>query len=240
MSNAKRKFTPREKSYLSEFTLGMQGPVQNGAQFPAEFRMAFAANKVAIQVETKNRDAKNFGRFEVVVPYMSAIGILNTIDLLIQDKNRSKAQYRVKDFVFFGPGNKSDAPMLKGTLTVGRDTEGCLYIGLSGKDITPIKFIFSLKHDELTNDQGEPVNAAEMAEFAAKVFVETYKGLLPVVMALHYKEPEPKNPAGGNGGQQGGGNSYGGGRGNGGGNNNYGGNRNNAPAPKDFDDDIPF
>jgi hypothetical protein len=224
-----RNFKAREKSYLSEYSLNIQGPVQNGASFPAEFRMAYAANKVAIQVETKNRDNKNNGRFEVVVPYLGAIGILQTIDRLLQDKSRAKLQYKVKDFVYFGKGNKSDRPMDKAVLTVGRDNEGCIYIGMSGKDITPIKFIFSLPaHDELCDDQGNRLNDAEHSEFAAKCFVVGYQGLLPVVMGLHYTPPEPKD--GGNGG----GNNNGGGNWNGGGNNNRGngGGGKQLPKPK--------
>ncbi|ANH52020.1 hypothetical protein RAY_240 [Erwinia phage vB_EamM_RAY] len=256
MAGPQRQFKAREKSYLSEYSMNLQGPVQAGAQFPAEFRMAFAANKVAIQVETKNRDNKNNGRFEIVVPYLGAIGVLNTIDKLIQDKARSKLQYKVKDFVYFGKGNKSDSPMIKGTLTVGRDNEGCLYIGMSGKDITPIKFIFALPaHDELCDDSGQRLGDAEHSEFAAKNFVVGYLGLLPVVMGIHYTPPEPKNPDGGNGGGGGqGGGGWGGngggnrGGGNGGGNqygqggNQGGGNASGSGSSGggDFADDLPF
>lgn len=232
-----KKFTPREKSYLSEYSLKMEGPVQNGAQFPSEFRMAFAANKVAIQVETKLRDAANYGRFEIVVPLLSAMGILETIDFMIKNPNTAKRQYRVKDFVWFGK-EKSNEPKVKATLTVGRDNEGCLYIGLSGKDITPIKFIFNLIHDEITDDQGNVINAAEMAEFAAKVFYQTYSKMLPTIMALHYKEPEPKGGAGG--GQGNGGQQYGGGNNNRGGGQQYGGGSAPQAPSGGFDDDIPF
>jgi len=248
-----RNFKAREKSYLSEYSMNMQGPVQNGAQFPSEFRMAYAANKVAIQVETKNRDNKNNGRFEVVVPYLGAIGILQTIDMLLKDKARSKLQYKVKDFVYFGKGNKSDSPMVKAALTVGRDNEGCIYIGMSGKDITPIKFIFSLPaHDELCDDQGNKLGDAEHSEFAAKCFVIGYQGLLPVVMGLHYTPPEPKGDSGNGNGNGGGGNGNGGwnggnnNRGNGGGgnnqNNNGGGNGSGSGSSGggDFADDLPF
>lgn len=239
-----RNFKAREKSYLSEYSMNLQGPVQNGASFPSEFRMAYAANKVAIQVETKNRDNKNNGRFEVVVPYLAAIGITQTIDMLLRDKTRSKLQYKVKDFVYFGKGNKSDSPMVKATLTVGRDNEGCIYIGMSGKDITPIKFIFSLPaHDELCDDQGNRLGDAEHSEFAAKCFVVGYQGLLPVVMGLHYTPPEPKDGGNGNGG---GGNNN---RGNGGGGNQYNNQNNNgggngsgsgSSSGGDFSDDLPF
>lgn len=244
---AQRQVKARDKTYLSEYTMNLKGPVQSGAQFPSEFRMAFAANKVAIQVETKNRDAKNYGRFEIVVPLMSAMGVLCMIDRLIKDKSATKLAYNVKDFVYFGPGKKSDSPMKKGTLTVGRDQDGVLFMGMSGKDITPIKFVFSLPaYDDLTDDQGNPFNAATQSEFAAVVFYETYKAILPPIMALHYAEPEKKD--GGNGGGNGGG-GYGGGNrggngggngGNGGGGSWGGGGGNSGGGDAGFSEDIPF
>lgn len=238
---ARPQFTPREKSYLNDWNMGMKGPVQNGAQHPSEFKMVMAGNNVAIQVETKLRDAKNYGRFEVKVPYMSAIGVLEAINLLLQNPAKTKVSYTMKDFIFFGPGKKSDNPMEKGKLTIGRDGEGCLYMGLSGKDITPIKFVFALSmYDELVGEDGSRVSGAEESNFAGKVFYQTYIGLLPVIATMYYKEPEPKNPQGGNGGGQGGnGGSYGGGNQNrggyGGGNSNGGGNSGGG-----FDDSIPF
>lgn len=237
---ARPQFTPREKSFLNDWNSCMKGPVQNGAQHPSEFRMVMAGNNVAIQVESKLRDAKNYGRFEVKTSYMSAVGFLKAIDRLLKDPSKSKLSYSMKDFIFFGPGKKSDAPMEKGKLTIGRDGNGCIYMGLSGKDITPIKFTFALSmFDELLDDQGARVGAAEESEFAAGVFVESYLGLLPVIATMYYKEPEPKNPQGG----QGGGNSYGGGgnRGNGG-NNNFGGSAGGSTGGEGggFDDSIPF
>lgn len=242
MAGQQRRFTPREKSYLSEYSLKLSGPVVNGARFPSEFRMAFAGNKVAIQVETKLQDAKNYGRHEIVVPYMTAIGILEIIRELL-NKKLTKISYRVKDFVFFGRDKKSDQPMVKATMTVGRDADGTVYIGMSGKDITPVKFPFALAgHDELVDDQGNQLNPAETSEFAAHVFVGTYYHLLPAVMALHYKEPEKK---GGNGGGNSGGNggysnnNQGGGYSNGGGNGG-GSQRDHAAANASFDNDLPF
>lgn len=236
---ARPQFTPREKSYLNDWNMGMKGPVQNGAQHPSEFKMVMAGNNVAIQVETKLRDAKNYGRFEVKVPYMSAIGVLEAINLLLQNPAKTKVSYTMKDFIFFGPGKKSDNPMEKGKLTIGRDGEGCLYMGLSGKDITPIKFVFALSmYDELVGEDGGRVSGAEESNFAGKVFYQTYIGLLPVIATMYYKEPEPKNPQGGNsGGGYGGGNQNRGGNGGGygGGNSNGGGNSGGG-----FDQDIPF
>jgi len=237
-----RQVKAREKSYLSEYTMNIQGPVQNGATFPSEFRMSYAANKVAIQVETKNRDAKNYGRFEIVMPLMSAMGVLVMIDRLIKDKAATKIAYNVKDFVYFGPGKKSDAPMSKGKLTVGRDAEGCLYIGMSGKDITPIKFIFSLPaSDEMLDEAGNPFAPAVQSEFGAIVFHETYSKMLPIVMALHYAEPEKKEGGGNGGGGNPGGYSGGGGNRNGGGG--YSGNSaggSTGGGDGGFDTDIPF
>lgn len=243
---ARPQFTPREKSYLNDWNMGMKGPVQNGAQHPSEFKMVMAGNNVAIQVETKLRDAKNYGRFEVKVPYMSAIGVLEAINLLLQNPAKTKVSYTMKDFIFFGPGKKSDNPMEKGKLTIGRDGEGCLYMGLSGKDITPIKFVFALSmYDELVGEDGNRVNGAEESNFAGKVFYQTYIGLLPVIATMYYKEPEPKNPQGGNGGGQGGnGGGYGGGNQNRGGNSGggYGGGNSNSGGNSGggFDDSIPF
>lgn len=224
----KPAFKAREKSILNSYDLNVPGPVQNGSTFPSEFRMAFvpSSSSVAIQVETKVKDAKNYGRYEVVVPYMSAIGILETVKVLINNPEKRKAVYRIKDFVFFG-GGKSDEPKVKATLTVGRDGEGCLYMGLSGKDITPIKFVFALsKHDEICIDEQE--TGASTSEFAAKVFVAAYGGLLPVVAAIGYTPPVPKEKPAGNGG-----NSYGGG--NRGGNSGGGSSGGNS-----FDQELPF
>ncbi|QXO10235.1 hypothetical protein pEaSNUABM37_00276 [Erwinia phage pEa_SNUABM_37] len=242
---ARPQFTPREKSFLNDWNTCMKGPVQNGAQHPSEFRMVMAGNNVAIQVESKLRDAKNYGRFEVKTSYMSAVGVLMAIDRLLKDPNKSKLSYSMKDFIFFGPGKKSDNPMEKGKITIGRDNEGCVYMGLSGKDITPIKFVFALSmFDELCDDQGNRVGGAEESEFAAAVFVESYRGLLPVIATMYYKEPEKKEGGGqgGNGGNGGGG--YGGGNnggnrgGNGGG---YGGGNNGGGnSGGGFDSDIPF
>lgn len=244
---ARPQFTPREKSFLNDWNTCMKGPVQNGAQHPSEFRMVMAGNNVAIQVETKLRDAKNYGRFEVKVPYMSAIGVLEAINLLLKNPSKNKVSYTMKDFIFFGPGKKSDSPMEKGKLTIGRDGEGCMYMGLSGKDITPIKFIFALSmFDELTGEDGNRANGAEESTFAATVFYSSYIGLLPVIATMYYKEPEPKNPQGGNGGNGGGqGGGYNGGgqqnRGGNGGGYNGGGNSNGAAqASGGFDQDIPF
>lgn len=242
---ARPQFTPREKSYLNDWNMGMKGPVQNGAQHPSEFKMVMAGNNVAIQVETKLRDAKNYGRFEVKVPYMSAIGVLEAINLLLQNPAKTKASYTMKDYIFFGPGKKSDNPMEKGKLTIGRDGDGCLYMGLSGKDITPIKFVFALSmYDELLGEDGSRVSGAEESNFAGKVFYQTYIGLLPVIATMYYKEPEPKNPQGGNGGGQGGnGGGYGGGNQNRGGNGGgYGGGNSNGGGNSGggFDDSIPF
>lgn len=251
---ARPQFTPREKSFLNDWNTCMKGPVQNGAQHPSEFRMVMAGNNVAIQVETKLRDAKNYGRFEVKVPYMTAIGVLTAIDYLLKNPSKNKVSYTMKDFIFFGPGKKSDNPMEKGKLTVGRDGDGCVYMGLSGKDITPIKFIFALPmYDELTGEDGNRVNAAEESSFAATVFYETYRGLLPVIATMYYKEPEKKDGGnggnggggnygggnGGNGGGYGGGNRGGQGGGNGGG---YGGGNSNGGGNSGggFDADIPF
>lgn len=224
----KPAFKAREKSILSDYNLNVPGPVQNGSNFPSEFRMAHvpSSNSIAIQIETKVKDAKNYGRYEVVVPYMSAIGMVETVKMLINDPTINKAAYRVKDFVFFG-GGKSDEPKVKATLTVGRDNEGCMYMGLSGKDIQPIKFVFALsKYDEIVI--GETETAAATSVFAAKVFCTAFGGLLPIVMAIGYKEPEKKEkPAGGNGG----GNSYGGG--------NRGGNSGGGNSGS-FDNDLPF
>lgn len=238
---ARPQFTPREKSFLNDWNTCMKGPVQNGAQHPSEFRMVMAGNSVAIQVESKLRDAKNYGRFEVKVPYMSAIGVLTAIDFLLKNKDKTKMSYTMKDFIFFGPGKKSDNPMEKGKLTVGRDAEGNMYMGLSGKDITPIKFTFALPmYDQLLDESGAPCNSADESTFAAMVFYETYRGLLPVIATMYYKEPEPKNPQGGGG--NGGGNSYGGGQQNRGGNSSYGGSAGGQTGGEGggFDSDIPF
>lgn len=248
---ARPQFTPREKSYLNDWNTCMKGPVQNGAQHPSEFRMVMAGNSVAIQVETKLRDAKNYGRFEVKVPLMSAIGVLEAINLLLQNPSKTKVSYTMKDFIFFGPGKRSDNPMEKGKMTIGRDGDGCLYMGLSGKDITPIKFIFALPmYDELCGEDGNRVSQAEESSFAGKVFYSTYIGLLPVVATMYYKEPEKKDGGnGGNGGNGGGGYNGGGqNRGNGGGYNGggngggYGGGNSNGGGNSGggFDDSIPF
>jgi hypothetical protein len=247
---ARPQFTPREKSFLNDWNTCMKGPVQNGAQHPSEFRMVMAGNNVAIQVETKLRDAKNYGRFEVKVPYMSAIGVLCAIDLLLKNPSKTKLSYTMKDFIFFGPGKKSDNPMEKGKLTIGRDNEGCVYMGLSGKDITPIKFIFALPmYDELVGEDGSRVNQAEESSFAATVFYQSYIGLLPVVGTMYYKEPEKKEGGNGNSGNGGGGYNGGGNRGgNGGGYNNngggngggYNGGGNSGGSTGGFDSDIPF
>jgi hypothetical protein len=247
---ARPQFTPREKSFLNDWNTCMKGPVQNGAQHPSEFRMVMAGNNVAIQIESKLRDAKNYGRFEVKVPYTSAIGVLVTIDFLLKNKDKGKLSYAMKDFIFFGPGKKSDNPMEKGKLTVGRDAEGCLYMGLSGKDITPIKFVFvPAMFDEWLDEGGARLSPAAQSELAATMFYETYRGLLPVIATMYYKEPEKKeggnggNGGGGNGGGYGGGNRGGnGGGGNGGGNWGGGGNNNSGGGDSGggFDDSIPF
>lgn len=247
---ARPQFTPREKSFLNDWNTCMKGPVQNGAQHPSEFRMVMAGNNVAIQVESKLKDAKNYGRFEVKVPYMSAIGVLTTIDFLLKNPSKNKLSYTMKDFIFFGPGKKSDGPMEKGKLTVGRDGEGNLYMGLSGKDITPIKFTFALPmYDQLLDDNGAPASSADESVLAAMVFVETYRGLLPVIATMYYKEPEPKNPQGGQGNGGGGYNGGGQNRGNGGGgygnnnggNNNFGGSAGGSTGGEGgFAEDIPF
>lgn len=56
----KPAFKAREKSFLNDWNLSVQGPVQNGATFPSEFRMAFvpSSNSVAIQIETKSKTPK--------------------------------------------------------------------------------------------------------------------------------------------------------------------------------------
>jgi len=241
------QFTPREKSYLNDWNMGLKGPVQNGAQHPSEFKMVMAGNHVAIQVESKLKDAKNYGRFEVKVPLMSAVGFLRAIKTMLDNPSKTKMAYAMKDYIFFGPGKKSDNPMEKGKLTIGRDGDGCLYMGLSGKDITPIKFIFALSmYDELFGEDGQRASQAEESNFAGWVFYDTYMGMLPVIATMYYKEPEPKNPQGGNGGgnnsygggqqNRGGGNSYGGGN-NGG---NYGGGNSGGGSTGGFDSDIPF
>lgn len=246
---ARPQFTPREKSFLNDWNTCMKGPQQNGAQHPSEFRMVMAGNNVAIQIETKLRDAKNYGRFEVKVPYMSAIGVLVTIDRLLRDPSKAKLSYTMKDFIFFGPGKRSDNPMEKGKLTVGRDTDGTIYMGLSGKDITPIKFPFvPAMYDEWVDENGARVDNALQSELAATVFYETYRGMLPVIATMYYKEPEKKEGQGGGQGGNGGGNNYGGGNrgGNGGGqssggnNGGWGGNSGGGNSGGGFDDSIPF
>ena len=236
-----RSFKPRDKTYLNEWDLCLHGAIQAGAQHPAEFRMAFAQNKIAIQVETKNRDAKNNGRFEIVVPYVSAIGMLVALDELLKDPECKKIQYKIKGHVFFS-GKRSDEPVQKGALTIGRDSENILYMGLSGKDITPIKFTFSVLFDELVI--GEATSAQKASEFAAKVFYMSYIGLLPVVAGMNYAPPEPKNPqGGGNGGGSSWGSNQGGnnqtsanGRGDQGGQ----GGGSMAATTLDFDSDFPL
>lgn len=226
MSNQRQTFKPREKSFLNEYDLSVQGPVQSGATFPSEFRMAYvvSSNKVAIQIETKVRDAKNYGRLEILVPYLSAVGVIETIKTLINNPDKKKAAYRIKDFVFFGQGNKSEEPKVKGTLTVGRDNEGCLYMGLSGRDITPIKFIFALsKFDEISIDEVE--SAAQTSEFAAKVFVAGFGGLLPIIAALYYKEPEKKENRNASGNRS---------------NGHSGGGNDNSSSNNAYDEDLPF
>lgn len=232
MSNQNRpQFKAREKTFLSDYNLNVPGPVQNGATFPSEFRLAWVAssNSVAIQIETKVRDAKNYGRYEIVAPYMSVIGIMECVKMLANDEAK-KIAYRIKDYVFFG-GQRSDSPKVKATMTVGRDQDGVIFFGLSGKDIQPIKFTMALsKYDEVTIDEVD--SAAATSLLAAKVMYTTFTGLLPVISAIHYKEPEKREPKSGNGGN-GGGNSYGSNR-----NNNGGGNSGGNGGG--FDQDLPF
>jgi len=237
-------FAPRKKNALDNPKLKLSA--NNIDNKKATLAVGFVSNNPRLVVYTNVvADATERNKGGQILASLDSVafeGFLSLIEKAIHTKEAWADCFETRNYIF-PKGQRSEKPVTQATVYVGREEDGEIWVSVCSfdKERPRIKFpfgpatdnkgeaFFSYKHKD-----GTPYSKGELSALYAKSWVALIRQLVAQIHVTEYKEPEPRDPNGGNRGGYGGGN--GGNRsggGNGGGYNGGG-----APASNSFDNDA--
>ncbi len=223
---------PRKKNVLDETKLRLSADPVSGSKRRPSLAFSVVKNNPRIDIYTNVEGDKNNGNIRAAMDAPVFFSLLQLVKEAIAAEPGKRWAIQNKNYKWFGPGKKSDAPVNLSDTIIGKDAEGRIFISVIDKEDTSrpkIKFCFGSGYwHDIFHGDGTPFTEVEDSVLCAKAFVGMLEGLIPVVMANEYEPPVPRDQQGG--GQ---GNSYGG---NSGGNNNY--QQKSGGGDINFDDDI--
>ena len=224
------RFPVREKNVLDNRHLTLSTPCPSAKGKWSSMAWGMRKNKVACIVYTNDpEDSRNDnGRIQVELKPATFFSFIYKLGQVATGPADVKFRLGVSDFIFPG-GKRSERPVEIADLWVGKDKDGVVWVSLTAKDRPRIKFnLIDEQFEHWYHGDGEKFTKAEASELSAKGYIKALEELVPLVLAINYKHPEPKGQQGGGygGGQQGGGRREESGGGNRGGDS--------------YDEDIPF
>lgn len=110
-----------------------------------------------------------------------------------EQKDATKLNHNVKGH-FGANGVRQEQPFTQSVMTVGRDTDGFVYMAFTIKGKKPAKFIFTdSRYNEFTNSAGEALDNHTKSTICARGWVKMMDHM--VFAYLSTKAPEPPQPA---------------------------------------------
>lgn len=253
MSNQMQNRAPIPLTQHDVFTNWMYADPVNGAQKRPSFRMKVLGNVPRFIVKTNVPDDKNHGKIEFNTDIETFAAITTLLADLGEGKLEGSYSFEYNDHIFTN-GQRSDKPVTKATIRLGKDAEsGRIYIAVLGYQRPMIRFFFgpSDRH-ALKNGDNSDTDQSFISKTYARACAAWWSNITYGLLNQHFDENArnvAKAPAqggqgggfGGNNQRQGGGgnqggNSYGNthGGGNGGGGGSFGGG--NVDSFDDFGD----
>jgi hypothetical protein len=234
----------RDKNPLDNPKLKLSAPSPGAQGKWATLQVQFFSNMARLNVYSNNpndQSQRHGGRVSLKLP-MHAFGVILQLLIKAIDPNTPKdwkEGYQCKE-TRWKDGKPSDEPMLEGTVWVGKDQNGVVWISVVhwNKESPRIKFEFgNTIFNILIDAQGNPITDEEASRMWVKSYLDTVGEMLKVIAATQpFHQAEKKEGGGYGGGNRGGGGgggrSYGGGGG--------GGNAGGGGSYEDTTDDIPF
>lgn len=238
----------RKPNALSEFTMRIKAPPVDGSRKNPTLGIAVKKNKVLIEVRTGVDNDKEFGKITGEMSSHDMFTLCGAMLALADGPNDQKKSLELSATRFIS-GQRSKDVMLNSTVTIGKDANGLMFIGVKSWDQSRpiIRFTFGPTVDRFSaskwiHGDGTEVTRAEMSVMYAKGWVELMRPIITQILQDEYWE-KPQQEGGGYNNQGGSGGGYNQNRG-GGGNynqNNAGGGGGNRGGGDDFSsDDLPL
>ena len=213
-----------------------------------EFAIGLHENQPHFVVTTNvETDTKNYGKIKAELDTFNFNAIMEAIlEAASGNPNFTEVRVTCRGYVWTSKG-RSDKPLVKATVIVGRNDKGEVWIAVLDYDQArpSIQFVFRGNewHDYLNAD-GTPIDAARQSRFIARGYVDIMRRFVAARLdkeAIHWEDAKAARESKKNGG--GGNNSY-----NSGGNRNQSNHQkpqqkpvvNNPFADETYDDDILF
>lgn len=199
---------PLPKTAFNEFKLRMSARKLEGANRRPTLAFSLVKNNPRITVRTELETDKNKGVVAAPMDAPTFYAFLELLNKAIESDSDCGWYIENKNHTYEG-GERSREPVVMSKTIVGKDEEGRVFIGVSSRGITPVKFIFGSSYYHALSDKGgSALTEAEASCLYAKGYIKLLTNLTASVMDTHYTEPEPRQYGGGNnnrGGQSSGG-----------------------------------
>lgn len=147
-----------------------------------------------------NRPGEKGSALRLTFPYMDFRVIGKFFEKLEKRAGAGKYTYTLRSN--FGPGGYSETPSVVGKMTIGKNTEGVMYLGFNNGPNKPPS-IFEFKDSymaELSDEAGERVDISELSPIKAQSWIEQMSALITTWSVIYSKEPPAKDPKPGYGG----------------------------------------
>lgn len=194
---------PLPKTALDEYKLRLVSDAPpKGARRPATLAFSVVKNNPRFTLFTNVDTDKDKGRLQAALDTHTLYAFLQLLRKVADGEPGTKFSIENKNHTYFN-GQRSTEPKLMSTIIVGKDDEGCVFMGVVANNITPVKFIFGpTEYHMMVHKDGTPFTRAELSVLYAKGYADLLENLTANVLDSHYVEPEPRenNRRGGGGG----------------------------------------
>lgn len=173
-----------------------------------------------IKVNLNNGKQKEEGKFDLALDQVAFQAIISALEDAVRSKEPTMVTIGVKRRGFDRTTNRPSEPYLYATVTVGKDADGCEFIGIQrgkkeSKNYVSLKFSFTDPeyHPVIETATGQPASRSRVSNLIARGFIRLLNQYMSVLNVLTWKyentgegkfalKQQEKN--GGNQGNQGG------------------------------------
>jgi|TARA_B100002019_G_scaffold286201_1_gene296295 hypothetical protein len=215
-NNANRKPIPLTQFDVFSNWLYADAPVA-GAQKPGNFRLKVIANVPRFIVKTNVPDDKDNGRIEFQTDIPTFMAVIKLVEDLAEGREEGSFTLEYNDHVFGAGGQRSEKPVTKASIKIGKDKEsGRIYIAVLGYNRPKIQFFFGpAKRHDLKGGDGSVLDAGFVSRTYARACVKSWSEMALKLLNDNFdkdaknvaKPPAPPQGQGGGNGYQGGGNN---------------------------------
>ena len=237
-NNFQRNPNAKPPNVLNEFALRLTGEPINGSKRPPSLMINVKRDGKSgpwcalFEARTGVENDKDFGKISLMLDMPTLFMVLNLVQKWCDASEAGFDRIETHSRRFIRAQNAmSKEPMLDGTIGIGRNAAGQIYLGVKSwdPDRPNCKFILRPVVDfrrkvMLYKQDGSPWEDGPLSQLFARAWAESMAKLVSQTYVTEFTPAPPREQQGGGGynrGGGGGGNNYGGG----GGNNYGGGNR---------------